>query len=300
MKIEITKNLNLNKKEIAQLDMHSFLNIITILIGELQLIELEIDDYNILSPALALCMEIKNSLGDVSQNIINSEKIEEMEMDILKNIDFTAKIYPELNDLIDVQVSQDNIKSIFKILKVRVREILARANYPEKWEVHSIQDIKNDFIDFFTAVEKNSKGKYKILYNSAEHGENDYFISLDIKSVDNDSIIMPSVFKDVMRNLMANSRKYTNIGGEIKANLDEDGQFLTFTVKDSGRGIPEDKIERVVEFGYRAGNILDKKTNGGGLGLTKAYFITRQFNGKMWIDSVLNEGSEITIKIPKN
>ena len=43
----------------------------------------------------------------------------------------------------------------------------------------------------------------------------------------------------------------------------------------------------------------DKATMGGGFGLTKAYLVTRQFGGRMWIASRPGAGTRITLSIPR-
>ena len=109
---------------------------------------------------------------------------------------------------------------------------------------------------------------------------------------------MPAVLQDVMRDLILNARKYTNLGGTIIAGLVDDGTNLCFVVNDNGRGIPTDQIEQVVQYGQRARNVQDRETKGGGFGLTKAYYVTKQFGGRMWIESEEDRGTTITISIP--
>ena len=43
---------------------------------------------------------------------------------------------------------------------------------------------------------------------------------------------------------------------------------------------------------------LDTSTMGGGFGLTKAYFVCKQYQGRMWIASEPGKGTFIEIKIP--
>jgi signal transduction histidine kinase len=109
---------------------------------------------------------------------------------------------------------------------------------------------------------------------------------------------MPPVLQDVMRDLIANARKYTEPGGEITAGLVDNGKELRFVVEDTGRGIPADEVQQAVAFGTRGSNVADKATMGGGFGLTKAWWVTRQFGGRMWIASDPGSGTRITIRIP--
>lgn len=99
--------------------------------------------------------------------------------------------------------------------------------------------------------------------------------------------------------MLANSRKYTEPGGRINAGLTETEDHIRFVIEDTGIGIPNNELEKVIDFGYRASNLEGKKTHGGGFGLTKAYSITKNNNGRFWIDSQVNLGTTIKIEIPK-
>jgi signal transduction histidine kinase len=116
--------------------------------------------------------------------------------------------------------------------------------------------------------------------------------------VQKDTIYMPPEIQDVMRDLIANARKYTDTGGRIDASLSQTETELELVIEDNGRGIPEDQIESTIDYGFRGTNVDDKKSYGGGFGLTKAYYITKRYGGRMWIESALEVGTKITIRIP--
>jgi signal transduction histidine kinase len=191
------------------------------------------------------------------------------------------------------------LESVFAILDTRARELLDRVRTPEKWTNHDIKQLTANFTNVLAAIEKNSKGRYRIVTNIAEQERQDYMVTFGMESVDGTVINMPPVLQDVMRDLIANARKYTEPGGEITAGLVDNGKELRFVVEDTGRGIPSDEVQQVVEFGKRGSNVDDKATMGGGFGLTKAYLVTRQFGGRMWIDSRPGAGTRITISIPR-
>src|SRR5690606_18659171 len=113
------------------------------------------------------------------------------------------------------------------------------------------------------------------------------------------SLTMPVVFKDVMREIITNSRKYTNPGGNIDIKLEMSDHLLRFEVSDSGYGIPESELENVVDYKFRASNVIQNKMIlGNGFGLTKAYYNTKQLGGRMHIESVLDKGTTVIIEIP--
>ena len=163
----------------------------------------------------------------------------------------------------------------------------------------SIDSLKAEFFAFLAAVEQNSRGRFGIVYNLASQGTNDYLVQLNFEAQSRRLLSMPAVFKDVMRDLIANARKYTPSGGMITAGLVETDKHLRFVVKDTGRGIPGPELQSVVHFGKRGSNVGEVRTLGGGFGLTKAFLVTKQFGGRIWIQSEIGAGTQVTIEIPR-
>jgi signal transduction histidine kinase len=69
---------------------------------------------------------------------------------------------------------------------------------------------------------------------------------------------------------------------------------LVFSVKDTGKGIPEDKISEIFEPFYTTKDM----EKGCGLGLTIVGEIVKSYNGKIDLESKLGEGTIFTIEIP--
>ncbi|RMF08664.1 MAG: ATP-binding protein [Candidatus Neomarinimicrobiota bacterium] len=279
--------------------MHSLLNIMNVLIAELHFFGHELGDDTLFQDSIDHCYTIAEALGDRQEALHYAQSIDATKGLIRDNIRKVLDQFPDKRRDPEVEGFLNNINSIFGILDIRVREVLARMGHPGKWVTYEIDELTNNFIQVFTAIELNSKGRYHIVYNIASQAAIDYYVDFKITSVDGNTITIPAVFQDVMRDLIANARKYTPPGGSIRAGLHDDGTHLRFVVEDTGRGIPEDQIEAVVQFGERATNVLNKTTMGGGFGLTKAYFVTRQFQGRMWIESEEGVGTKVSIEIPR-
>lgn len=296
MEVEITKNLELTKSELTILDMHSFLNIINILNGELQVFQLECEDNPNLQKSIDLTNEIKISLSEDSFKLISLEKFNEYKDFILNSLEEID--IPNFKETNDIDPNYENIKFIFKVLEIRLLELRTKLDDPDKWDEFSIEDIRSALSTFFYAVEKNSNGRYRIIYNIAKQEEKDYLVDIKIESHNSKTVFIPLVFRDVIRDLSANSRKYTPIGGEINVGLWDNGSKITLVVNDTGKGIPADEIESVVDFGKRGTNVSKLITQGAGFGLTKAYYVTKRYKGRMWIKSELGKGTRIKIEIP--
>lgn len=279
--------------------MHSVLNVINVVVLELLTLSERLgDDPEIdrLHEDLVDCIDSLRDPESAETTVGNAEALAEgME----RTLDRVIERHRAETDPV-VVAGKKNLRSIFAILKTRAREIIARHRSPTAWVEHDIGDLTAAFTTVLRAIEQNSHGGYRIVYNVAEHEDGDYLVNFDITSATEPRIRMPAIFQDVVRDLLANARKYTAPGGKIDAGLYNSGTELRCIVSDTGRGIPDDEIESILGFGARGSNVLDKATRGGGFGITKAYYVTRQFGGRMWITSRTEypSGTRIEIRIP--
>ena len=296
--VELTKSLSLTIEEENLLDMHSVLNVCNVVLFELFLLGKAVGDTPELEEAMAQVTRVADSLSDPEAAHLAVEEIESFIGTLQRAVEGSVSKVPGAASRVEVIESRANLESIFDILRVRAREISARSRDPDAWVEHDVEELRNNFLHVFRAIEKNSKGGYRIVYNLAQHEEGDYYVNLQISSVQGSTIRMPAIFQDVMRDLIANARKYTAPGGRIEAALFQAESSLNFVVEDSGRGIPSDELAELVDFGVRGANVGDRPTRGGGFGLTKAYYVTRKFAGRMWVASELGAGTRIEIRLP--
>ncbi len=297
--IEITEIPPLKPDEQCLLDMHSMLNVFNVLWSELTLIGLELENNpTCLTESLALVGRLVRSLREPAASLAGADRVEEHIRSFHTEIEGRLARHPELAGRPEIAAALANVQSVFAILRVRARELLARAGNPELWVEASGAALERDFHEVFAAIEKSSRGRYGIVYNAAVQGRTDYYIDLRFESAAGDRIWLPLIFKDVMRDVMANARKYTPPGGHITAALHADRERLRFVVADDGRGIPAEELATVVHYGRRGSNVTDVRTMGGGFGLTKAFFVTKQFGGRFWISSQIGRGTRIRIEIP--
>ena len=96
-------------------------------------------------------------------------------------------------------------------------------------------------------------------------------------------------------NLLDNAIKYNVEGGKIEVSLRKIGSKIELKVKDTGIGIPQDKIEKIFEEFYR---VKDEKTRmipGTGLGLSIVSRIVNDYRGKIKVESEEGKGSVFLI-----
>lgn len=98
--------------------------------------------------------------------------------------------------------------------------------------------------------------------------------------------------KRVITNLCGNALNYTNKGGEIKVLAKaQNGDFI-FSVVDNGNGIPQADIPHL--FNRFSQGTAAKRSTGTGLGLYLSRQIIEAHDGKIWVNSKVDKGSEFS------
>jgi len=109
----------------------------------------------------------------------------------------------------------------------------------------------------------------------------------------------PLLLREVMANLLSNAVKYTPEGGKITVSLNEEKDHITYTVKDTGYGIPAADRRKIFTKFFRATNIVAKESVGTGLGLYMVKGIADNLGAKLWFESKENIGTSFHISLPK-
>lgn len=105
-------------------------------------------------------------------------------------------------------------------------------------------------------------------------------------------------FERIMLNLLSNSIKFTNRGGKISVYVCEAGKNIQITVRDTGIGIPKDKQALIFERFVQVDNLLNRKQEGSGIGLSLVKSLIELHNGKITVNSEEGKGSEFVITLP--
>ncbi len=100
----------------------------------------------------------------------------------------------------------------------------------------------------------------------------------------------------VFSNLINNSFRFTSAGGEILLSASTDGGFVTFSVTDTGRGIPPEHIEHLFDRFYRVPG--QEGSSGTGLGLAIVKEIVQAHGGQVSAVSREGFGSEFRFTLP--
>ncbi|MFH1113671.1 MAG: ATP-binding protein [Pseudomonadota bacterium] len=109
--------------------------------------------------------------------------------------------------------------------------------------------------------------------------------------IQGDAHRLTTVFMNLLANAAAAIEGKGRIG--IEAGVCEDGT-VEVRVKDTGKGIPEDQLERIFDPFFTTRE--DKK--GQGLGLFVAHEIITAHNGRIWVESVPERGTVVVMRLP--
>jgi signal transduction histidine kinase len=102
--------------------------------------------------------------------------------------------------------------------------------------------------------------------------------------------------RSICTNLISNAIKYTPEGGIIRFSVTAHDRWLTFLVEDSGIGIPEAEQQQLFEHFYRASNAADIAGTGLGLAIVQRCVIALQ--GKIEVESKVNQGTTFKVQLP--
>ena len=104
--------------------------------------------------------------------------------------------------------------------------------------------------------------------------------------------------ESAFRNLIVNAIRYTPDGGTIKARWRDSEDGPSFSVKDTGIGIPKRDLPRLTERFYRVGSDRARHSGGTGLGLAIVKHVMNAHKARLVIRSELGAGSEFTCVFP--
>jgi signal transduction histidine kinase len=112
----------------------------------------------------------------------------------------------------------------------------------------------------------------------------------------------PQYIMQVLTNLLSNATNYTPQGGRISletATQELEGEpWVTFTVRDTGPGIPEDEVEHIFDRFYRGSHARTSGVSGTGLGLPISKEIVERHGGRISLETQQGQGATFTVWLP--
>ena len=122
-------------------------------------------------------------------------------------------------------------------------------------------------------------------------------INFEHKDVPNLAIGDKLRFNQIIFNILGNSVKFTNQGKiDVKAEY-KDG-YIDLTIKDTGSGIPDEKLGKIMHPFYQADQSSTRQQGGTGLGLAIVSRILEKIGGSIKVSSEINIGTQVSISFP--
>ncbi|WP_155802888.1 PAS domain-containing sensor histidine kinase [Ponticaulis koreensis] len=104
--------------------------------------------------------------------------------------------------------------------------------------------------------------------------------------------------RQMVLNLVSNAIKFTRDNGQITVTIQNEYDFISIAVKDTGVGISKDDLPRLANPFEQAESNQDMNHNGTGLGLALTRSLVELHGGRFAIDSELNVGTTVTLYLP--
>lgn len=125
---------------------------------------------------------------------------------------------------------------------------------------------------------------------------------IEITGLDEIQSISVNADKDlihqVVYNLVDNSVKFVNEGGNINFKTNTDGKKIVFTIKNTGKGIPENELPYVFDRFYKVDKSRSANKNSTGLGLYIVKTIVKAHGGTVTVSSCENDFTEFSVTLP--
>lgn len=104
--------------------------------------------------------------------------------------------------------------------------------------------------------------------------------------------------REVITNIFDNAVKYTD-AGKVSIGLTGNNEVVQFFVRDTGPGIPAEDLPHLFQKFYRVDNTTTRTIGGTGLGLFISRKIIELYQGRLWAESTLGQGSTFFINLPR-
>ncbi len=108
----------------------------------------------------------------------------------------------------------------------------------------------------------------------------------------------PDMLKTVIRNLITNAIKFTNINGIINIDATRNSENVTILISDNGVGISKDTLSKLFDISKVITTSGTAKETGTGLGLLLCKDFIEKHGGRMWVESEVGKGSIFYFNVP--
>ncbi len=113
------------------------------------------------------------------------------------------------------------------------------------------------------------------------------------------AVVDPTRLRQILLNLLSNAIKFTPEGKTVALACRREGDELYLRVADTGIGMDEDDLVKVMQPFHQVDNSFSRRYEGAGLGLPLTQSLVDLHGARMSIDSTLNAGTSVTVYLPE-
>lgn len=233
----------------------------------------------------------------VAKDVTEIKKLEQTKRNIIANISHELRTplnimkgYVEISmDENDAVKRYSYLQKSLKALEKQnwmIQDLLEVAR--GEGELEELDTVKTSLNGIIEIACRSFNGKFDASgVNVVKKLEEDRFVYAD-----------PEKLAYALTKLIDNSLKFTDKGGCIEIGTKNGADEAIVYVRDTGIGIPEEKLEHIFDKFYQVDGTSTRKFGGNGLGLAIAKNIISLHKGKLWVESCVGEGSIFHFSVP--
>jgi signal transduction histidine kinase len=189
----------------------------------------------------------------------------------------------DIDEIEDIAINiNKSAQNSFKLLENILMWARAQSGkIPFNPQILNFRDI---CLDIFEILNSNVNAK-NITINYSAPDEINVYADIDM-------------LKAVLRNLVSNAIKFTNNGGAININAEENFGNVTISVSDNGIGIKPDDLTKLFDISQVRTTTGTSEETGTGLGLLICKEFVEKLQGKIWVESKVGKGSDFKFTLP--
>jgi PAS domain S-box-containing protein len=222
-----------------------------------------------MSHELKTPLNVIYSCNQLLESFYESNKIHDYNDNIKNHIELVRQNSYRLNRLINNIIDLTKMESGFYKIRTKNKDIVSLIE------------------DLFMAVDKYAKRKDINLIFDTEIEEK--IIEIDKGEIER-----------IILNLLSNCLKFTNKGGSIYVNIYDKNNHIEISIRDTGMGIPKDKLDFIFEEFGQVDKTLSRNAEGSGIGLSIVRHLLNLHDGHIRVNSEIGVGTEFIITLPVN
>lgn len=260
-----------------------------------------INAYKIIAQIIANALERKNSHDKILKAKLKAEESDRLKSAFLANM--SHEIRTPMNGIIGFTklIENDNLneemrKSYINIIDKSTNQLLTIINdiidiskiEAGQLELHDTKCTINFLLyELFTFFQSETKIIEKDIQISSKKA---------LSNLNSSIIVDDNRLRQILINLISNALKYTEIGLVEFGYMLPENDKITFFVKDTGIGIPNEKHKMIFDRFVQADNVSSQ--SGTGLGLSISKGLVELMGGKIWLKSEVGKGTCFYVQIP--